>query len=175
MCGPQVLAFMGAGGGAAAGAGATAASGLGTALAVGGSLVQGVMGLQQGRAQQKQLQQQADTEARLSAVQDQRTRQKFLSQISAQRAQLAARGFNLNSPTALALGQEAAQEMSFDSQAVRSGGNARVAQLSAEGRAARYQGVSSFLRGAFSAAGTMLNTPQELWPGFDRNGERVPE
>lgn len=173
MCGPQVLAFMATGGGAAAGAGAAAASGLGTALAVGGALVQGVMGMQQGRAQAKMIDQQRQTEARLTAVKDQRTRRQFMAQIATQRAELAARGVDLSSPTSLALGQEAAQEMSFASQGVRSEGAARGAELSAEARAAKWQGVSSLLRGGFSAAGTLLDTPRELWPGFDRGNTRT--
>lgn len=184
MCGPQALAFLGVGAGGATAAGATAAAataggaaaggiGLGTALAAGGSLLQGVMGLQAANAQKRALQQQADTEAQLTAVKDQRTRAQFMQAIAKQRAELAARNVTLNSPTAIALGQAAAQEMSFESQAIRSDGAARQAELSAAQRAAGWQGVSSVLRGTFSAAGSLLQAAPDLWPGFDRTGERM--
>lgn len=182
MCGPTVLAALGMGGGAAAGAGAAAAgagaaagasafSGIGTALAVGGSLVQGVMGLQSARAQEAAIKQQAATEKELTARQDQRTRAKYLQAVGEQRAQLAASGVDLSSPTSLALGAAAAQEMSFDSQSIRAGGEARQIELAGEARAARWQGVSSFLRGTVSAADSFLSAAPDLWPGFDRSKE----
>lgn len=169
MCGPTVLAALGMGGGAAAGA-AGAASGIGTALAVGGSLVQGIMGLQGAKAQEAAIKQQAETEKALNATQDRRTRAQYLQAMGEQRAQLAASGVDLSSPTSLALGAAAAQEMSFDSQAIRAGGTARQQELSAEARNARWQGVSSFLKGTFSAADSFLKGNPDLWPGFDRDG-----
>lgn len=188
MCGPQALAFLGIGAGGATAAGATAAAataggaaaaggsalaGIGTALATGGALLQGIMGLQAANAQKRALQQQADTEAQLTAVKDQRTRAQFMQAIAKQRAELAARNVTLDSPTAIALGQTAAQEMSFESQAIRSEGGARQAELSAAQRAAGWQGMSSVLRGTFSAAGSLLQAAPDLWPGFDRTGERM--
>lgn len=185
MCGPQALAFLGIGAGGATAAGATAAAataggaaaagglGIGTALAAGGSLLQGVMGLQAANAQKRALQQQADTEAQLTAVKDQRTRAQFMRAIATQRAELAARNVTLDSPTAIALGQVAAQEMSFESQAIRAEGTARQTELSAARRAAGWQGVSSVLRGTFSAADSLLQAAPDLWPGFDRSGERM--
>lgn len=182
MCGPAILGVLGMGGGAAAGAGAAAAgagaaaagagafSGIGTALSVAGSLAQGIMGMQAAKAQEAAIEQQAETEKQLNAVQDQRTRKKYMAQISQQRAELAARGVDLSSPTSLALGQAAAQEMSFDSQAIRAQGSARQIELDAQAQAARWEGVSSFLKGTFSAADSVLKGSPDLWPGFDRGG-----
>lgn len=177
MCGPAVLGALGIGGGAAAATGATAVAatagmsglaGLGTALAVGGSLVQGVMAMQEGRAQARALAEQAAQERQITAVEDQRSRQRFAAAIAQQRAELAGRGIQLDSPTALALGQEAAAEMSFESQSIRSGGAARQMELDAAGKAARARGMTGFLRGGFSAAGTLIDRAPDLWPGFAR-------
>ena len=186
MCDFGLSALLGLGAGGATAAGATAAaataagaatagafSGLGTALATGGSLLSGAMGLMAANAQQKALQQQAETEAQLTAVKDQRTREQFLQAIAKQRAELAARGVATNSPTAIALGETAAREMSFESQAIRAEGSARQIELSAAKRAAGWQGISSVLRGTFSAADSVLQGAPDLWPGFTRAGERM--
>jgi len=174
MCAPPLLAALGMGGATAAGATAvatTAASGLsaiGTALSVGGALWQGISGMRAARQNAAAIEDQRKTEAQLTAVQDQRTRQKMASQISTQRAELAARGVSLDSVTAMMLGQTAAQELSFESQAVRSGGAARDRELSASARASRAMGANSLLRGVFSAAGDVITAAPDLWPGFAR-------
>lgn len=178
MCWPAALGALGLGGTAAAGAtaaGATAAATgvgfwqtLGTVVGAGGAILQGVQGAQAARAQTAAIEQQAETERRLNATEDQRRRAQFMSAISQQRAELAARGVTLDSPTAVMLGQTAAQELSFESQSVRSGGAARQAELSASAAMSRARGVSSLLRGTFSAADTILTAAPDLWPGFNR-------
>jgi len=170
MCGPQILGLFGLGGATAAGATAAAGIGgsLGTILGVGGALIQGVSSYQAGRAQAAALQQQAQDEARLTAQEDQRKRREYLSAMGQQRAELAARGVTLDSPTAISLGQSAAREMSFDSQSIRSRGAARQQELSAEARMARAQGLTGLLRGSISAAGSLLRGNPDLWPGFER-------
>ena len=122
------------------------------------------------RAQAAALKVQAETEAQLTAAQDNRQRSQFGSEIARQRAELAARGVTLDSPTAIALGQTAAAEMSFQSQATRSDGLARQVELSAAQRYAKAQGVSALLRGGFGAAGTVLEKATDLWPGFFQTG-----
>lgn len=167
MCFPMLLSAVGLGGGAAA---AGALSTLGTVVSIGGSLLSGIQGMQAAKAQSQAIAEQRATERQLNAVQDQRARSKFATQIAQQRAELAARGVQLDSPTAMALGQTAAQEMSFESQAIRSGGRARDAELSAAQRAARAQGASSLLRGVVSAAGTLMTAPPETWDAFRKGG-----
>lgn len=152
--------------GATAGA-ATAATGLqaiGTALAVGGSLVQGINANRMGRAQARALERQARDERNLAAVQESRTRQQFRTAMRKQMAELAARGVSLDSPTSVLLGRTAAQEMSFESQAIRSGGQARSTELTGAARIARGQAQSSLLKGGFSAAGSFLTAAPDLWP-----------
>lgn len=152
--------------GATAGA-ATAATGLqaiGTALAVGGSLVQGINANRMGKAQARALEQQARDERNLAAVQEGRTRMQFRTAMRKQMAELAARGVSLDSPTAVLLGQTAAQEMSFESQAIRSGGQARSTELTGAARIARGQAQSSLLKGGFDAAGSFLTAAPKLWP-----------
>ena len=168
MCG---LAALGALGGAAStAAGATAFANtintIGTVLSIGGSLLGGIQEARAYRAEESALQQQAQTEAQINATQDQRERRQFMSAIAQQRAELAARGVQLDSVTALALGQSAAQEMAFQSQATRQAGAARQTELSAAARAARAKRTGSILRGVFSAADTALTAAPDIWPGL---------
>lgn len=159
-----------AGASAAASTAATAsaaASGLqavGTALGVAGSLYSGISAYQTGKAQAAALAEQAKTEKQLNAVQDQRTRREYASQIRQQAAELAARGVSLDSPTAVLLGQTAAQEMSFASQAVRSEGYATQAELSNGQRLARARATQGLISGATSAAGALLTGAPKIWP-----------
>ncbi len=152
-------------------AGATAAAatalplaGIGTALSIGGSLIQGVNTYKAGKAQARALEQQARDERSLAAVADQRTRAQFRTAISKQMSELAARGVSLDSPSAILLGQTAAQEMSFESQSVRSQGAARTSELSSAAAIARGQARSGLLKGGFDAAGTFLTRAPDLWP-----------
>lgn len=164
------LAGAGAAGGAATAAGASAAAAtsglatLGTLVATAGSLWQGVQGARAAKEQARAIGEQAQTERGLTAVQDQRTRARFISQTREQFAQLAARGVSLDSPTAILLGQTAAQEMSFESQAIRSEGAARQAELGASQRIARGQARQAMMGGVFNAASTMLTAAPQLWP-----------
>lgn len=157
-------------GGAGAGA-ATAGAGLmklGTLISVGGSLAQGYMSYQAGKDQAAAIAQQQETERNLNAVEEMRTRRQMMTQLRQQRAQVAARGIAGDSPTAVLLGQLSAQEISFQGQAIRAGGQARQQELSAARRAARSRGTQGMLRGVFSAADTVLTAAPEIWPGMLR-------
>lgn len=169
MCVPALLAPLGLGGATAAGATAAATTGgflqiAGTLLSVGGAVAQGIAGNRAAKASVRAIEDQKATEARLTAVRDQRTRMMFNSQIRKQTAELAARGIRLDSPTALLLGQTAARELSFESQAIRSGGAARTAELTNEQRILRAQGQSSLLQGVVNASGSFLKAAPDLWP-----------
>ncbi len=175
MCFPALLGAVGlAGAGTAAGATAAAVSGasvlstIGTIVSIGGALYQGIQGKQAAEQQAALIENQKVTEANLNATEDQRRREQFRVQFGQQRAELAARGVSLDSPTAMYLGRTAAQEMSFDSQATRSTGAARQQELTGGQMMARAQGQSSMLRGVFSAAGSLLTAAPDLWPGFAR-------
>jgi hypothetical protein len=65
--------------------------------------------------------------------------------------------------------------MSFESQSIRSTGQARDAQLSAEKQQVLWQGQAAQMRGRYSAAATVLTAAPDLWPGFSeaRVGGRV--
>jgi len=168
------LATLFAGGtaaGATAGA-ATAAGGglagtlstLGTLVSVGGALAQGISAKRAGAAQAQAIETQRKQEAMLNSVEDQRTRAQFASQIRQQSAQIAERGFSLDSPTAIFLGQNAAKELAFASQSVRQTGAARSSELSNAARAGRARGMQGLLKGGFSAAGRLLNAVPDAWP-----------
>lgn len=158
--------------GATAGA-ATAAAGtgiggalqtIGALAAVGGSLYQGYATNEAAKDQARAITAQRQQEKMLNAVEDQRTRQQFSSQIRKQSAQIAERGFSLDSPTALFLGQNAAKELAFASQSVRQTGAARQTELSNAARASRAKGQQALLKGGFSAAGGLLTKAPDLWP-----------
>jgi hypothetical protein len=174
MCGfvTAALAALGGGGATATGAlagAATAGTGLmklGTLISVGGSLAQGFMSARAGRDQAEAIAQQQQTEKNLNAVEEMRTRRQMQSQLRQQRSQIAARGIAADSPTALLLGQVGAQEISFQGQAIRQGGQARQQELSAQRRAARARGTQGMLQGVFGAADTLLTAAPEIWPGM---------
>lgn len=177
MCFPAIAAAIGLGGATAAGATAAAATAgvgagllqtLATVATIGGTVIQGISGLNAANQQVAEIAAQKQTEAQLTATQDARQRAQTARLISQQRAELAARGVQLDSPTAIALGQTAAMEMSFDSQAIRSGGVARQAELTSNQRLARANGISSILKGTLGAAGALLTAAPDLWPGFMR-------
>lgn len=138
--------------------------GIGTAVSIGGALVQGVQGYRTAKAEARALGEQRRTEAQLTATKDARTRLQFRQAMRRQAGELAARGIQLDSPTAVLLGQTAAQEMSFASQSVRSDGQARDIELSAAQKAARSRASLSLLRGTVGAAGTLLSAAPDLWP-----------
>lgn len=137
---------------------------LGTLVSVGGALYQANAAAKAGREQARQIEEQKKTEARLTATEDQRTRQQFRTAMRRQFAELAARGLNLDSPTVIALGQSAAKELSFASQSVRSKGDATQRELSGTQRVALARAQTSVLKGTFSAASTLLNEAPDIWP-----------
>ena len=105
-------------------------------------------------------------ERQLSVIEDERTRARMRAAMAQQRAELAGRGVSLDSPTAVLLGRQAAEEMSFASQSVRSRGAARTAELGAESRAWSARAGSALFGGRLSAAATMLDRAPTLWPGL---------
>lgn len=168
-----LMAALGAGGATAAGATAATAGSfgaglaqLGTLVSIGGSLAQGFAANRAAKQNIALIEQQKQTERQLNAVQDQRERAKFSAAISKQAAELAARGVQLDSPTAIYLGQSAAQEMAFNSQSILSTGEARQAELTGEQQVLEARGQMSLLRGNLSAAGTWLNRKPDAWPGL---------
>lgn len=175
MCimGLGALLGLGGAGAAATAAGATAAATtagalqtLATIATIGGTLYSGITAYQTGKEQAAAYEAQAKTEAQLNATQDQRERTKMRGVIAQQRAEVLGRGIDLSSPTAIYLGQTAAQEMSFDSQAIRSGGMARQQELSTQARIARANASAGLIKGAVGAAGDFLTMGPEVWPGL---------
>jgi hypothetical protein len=170
MCVLGLGATLGLGGGAAAATGAAAAantlSTIGTIVSIGGSLLGGMQEARAYRAQEAAIAQQAATEAQLNAIQDNRERREFLSALAQQRAELAARGVQLDSVTAVSLGETAAREMAFQGQATRQSGMARQTELSAAAQAARFKRQGSMLRGIFSAADSFLTAAPDIWPSL---------
>lgn len=170
------------GGAAATAAGATAVAGaglskallvmqgLGTAASVVGNLQAARQAEDAGNYQAAQIAAQAETERNLTAVKDSRARVQMAGQIAQQRAELAARGVQLDSPTALALGESAARELSFESQTIRNTGAARNTELGAEARLVQLRAAGAAMSGRISAIDSLMRAPTDLWKGFNRNG-----
>jgi hypothetical protein len=169
MCFPA-LAPLGAlltGGGAATAAGATVGASLatlGTLATAGASIYSGIAANRTARENARLTRERARTEAVLTATQDNRERRKFQTQIRQQAAELIGRGVSLDSPTAVLLGQQAAQELSFGSQAIRSQGAATQAELSGQERLYRAQGRQALLSGVLSGAAGVLTKAPDVWP-----------
>ena len=101
-----------------------------------------------------------------SGVEEQRTREAFKRSMAEMRLGLAGRGVELSSPSALALADDAAREMTAASQDVRSRSAARADELTAEGRRARAVGANAVMRGTLGAASSVLTAAPDLWPGL---------
>lgn len=173
MCDPLTLTAA-AGAGAAATGGATAATAgltLGQLALTAGTLVSSVGTLAAGAAQSaasrdmaRQEEAAAATERALGAVEDQRTRDRMRVFMARRSAQLAGRGVQLDSPTAVALADDAARELSFASQSTRSRTAARFDTLTASARQNRALAGRQLFGGAVGAAGGLLTRAPELWP-----------
>lgn len=160
----SLLAALGGGGAATAVAGTAATlQTIGSIVAIGGSIYQGVSGMKNAKANAAAIEEQKRTEAKLNAVKDHRERMKFTSAIAQQSAEIAGRGVDLDSPTAIFLGQTAAQELAFNSQSIRSTGEARQSELSGAQENLLARGRQGLLRGGLSAAGAFLNKSPDQW------------
>ena len=159
-----ILEIAGAAGAAAAG-GSTLST-IATMASVAGTLAQGIAGYQAGNAQAAMIERQAEISAELNAVKAERVSQQMTSQMRLQAAELVARGVQLDSPTAIALGMNAGRELSFATQSVRATGQAEQIELSNQALAARAHGMNSLLRGGSSAAAEFLTGAPEIWPGL---------
>lgn len=129
-----------------------------------GMLAQGIIGNQTARAQISALEAQKKTEAQIASVEAGRTAREYRRAMRRQTTELAARGIQLDSPTAELLGQTAAQEMSFAQQSVLQNASARRAEMTAAQQGLRSQATSSLLKGTFGAASGLLTASPDLWP-----------
>jgi len=143
---------------------------IGLVTSVGGQVAQSVATNKAGQQNAALIAEQAATEAQLSAIKDERLRKQMAGQIAKQRLQLSGRGISLDSPQAVYLGQQAAEELSYASQSERSRGAARQAELSAAQRASIAQGRMGLLTGLTGAAGTALTGAQKIWPDLAAGG-----
>ncbi|MEM9579054.1 MAG: hypothetical protein AAF891_00085 [Pseudomonadota bacterium] len=136
----------------------------GLLLSVGGSIAQGIDANQAAQQTAADIEAQRAVERRINAAEDDRARMLMASEIATQRAELTARGVTPDSPTAILLGQTAAQELSFQSQSIRSTGEATDQELSASARATKARGRRNLLTGYASAARTTLTAAPQVWP-----------
>jgi urease accessory protein UreF len=143
----------------------TAAVGLiGTAVSVMGQLQQGRMAQAAAEQEAQRLEVQKQQDAQLSSIEEWRTRQKMRRDMRRQQAEIGARGFDLASPTALFLGQEAAKEIAFEGAAIRQGAVNRGIEIDQQQEALRVRGQNAVITSRYSAAGTVLNAVPKLWP-----------
>lgn len=115
--------------------------------------------------------QQRETELKLGAVEDERTRAQYRRDISQQSAQLLASGVELDSPTAVLLGQDAGRELSFASQSVRSRTVATANELSVTEQQFRNQARAATQGAGLSAAGDFFAAAPRVWPGLAGDGQ----
>ncbi len=174
MCVPGIGAglFSALGGGAATAAGATAAATgigstlatIGTGLAVVGPIVQGFQTASAMRAQSAEIERQKQEEQRLNAAKENRAATQFQRQIADMYGQLAARGVDTDSPSAVFLGETAAREMSFEAQSIRSTGESRQRELTSSQRLLSARARQSMFNGLWSGAGSLAKAAPKLWP-----------
>ncbi|MEO1024025.1 MAG: hypothetical protein AAFX07_00545 [Pseudomonadota bacterium] len=168
--GGALLGLLSGGGATAAGATAGAATigstllQAGTALAAGATLYSGIATARAASETEDAIEVQRQTRRQIAGVEEQESRRRFMTLLRRQSGELLARGVTLDSPTAVALGQQAAQEASFDAQAIRAEASADDIELSSQQRALRARGRSALFTGGLSAAGGVLNASPDLWP-----------
>lgn len=168
-----VASAVGFGGAGAAAAGAGSALSLSSLLQIGGlatSVIGGVATAttqaQASKANSALAARQADEQRQLGQIAEQRSRDDFRDIASQQTAQLAASGVRLDSPTALQIGVETAQEATRDAQAVRHGAVSRANALDAESSIYRRQARSQRMRGYTGAASSILTAAPSIWPSL---------
>ena len=143
---------------------------IGAGISAGGQVAEGIAQNRAGKQNAALITEQAATEAQLTAVEDGRLREEMRAQIAKQRLQLSGRGVSLDSPQAVFQGKQAAEELSYASQSLRSRGQARQTELSAAARSARAQGRMALLSGITGAAGSVLTAAPDIWPGLSGAG-----
>lgn len=98
------------------------------------------------------------------SVEEQRTRAKMRSATRTQASELAGRGIDLGSPTAIYLGQQAGAEMAFAGASVRQNAVADAQEADATAQMYRAKSRQNFLTGSLGAAGTLLTGAPQVWP-----------
>jgi len=157
----------------AAGAASTAltvAQGVGAAISAIGTIQGGLAQASLAGAQAKAIGHQRETEAGLNAIEEARIRRQMGRETATQRAELAARGVQLDSPTSLILGREAAEETDLAGRSVRMRGQARDAELSVSQQIYRREATLAARRGGLSAAGMLLAEAPQIWNGLKGTG-----
>ena len=137
---------------------------IGTVASIGGTIYSGIQANQHAQMQIQQIEDQKKQYAQISAQEEQASNARFQSEIAQQRGQLIASGVTLDSPTAIYLGQNAAREMSFEAQSIRSRGMAQQQTLTNEQAALQARGRQAMFTGLTSAAGRALTAAPDLWP-----------
>ncbi|KHQ50277.1 hypothetical protein [Mameliella alba] len=143
---------------------ATALQGVGLAASVVGPMMQAQQASATAQVQARAYEQQRDQQQILRAVEEQRTRRDMAREVRRQASQFAVRGVETDSPTAIYLGQTAAEEMVFAAQSVRQGAMAEATELTNEARLTRARGQMALTKGMFSAAGNLLTGAPKVWP-----------
>ena len=160
-------------GGAAAGA--AGGIGLGTILQGAGLLTSVVGGIADAKAQagvanqNAALAEQQAQDARIRGqIDESRSREEFASIAATQRAQFAAAGVSLDSPTALDIGVETMREAERDAHAVRYGAQSQARAYDAESSQYSTQARQQRRAGYISSADRILTTAPNIWPGLKK-------
>ena len=93
-----------------------------------------------------------------------RARDRMSKLIAQQRGQLVANGVQLDSTSAIDLGDQAAREMALEGQAQRFNTDSRATALTNEAKLQRYRGQMGFLTGAAQVGAQALSGSLKLWP-----------
>lgn len=135
---------------------ATIAVAIGAAISAAGAISQGQASKRQFAFQAAVQRQQAEREAQIAAVEEQRKRIADERQAGTIRARLAASGIDPGSGTALLVQQDFAAEAELDALLIRSGGEARASTLLNEAELAEAKGSAASTAGFAKAGSTLL-------------------
>lgn len=129
------------------------------------SIYGGVQQNKAGQAQARIARQEAQQREALGAIEATRVRERMRQQIGLQTAQLAARGLQLDSPTALGLAGAAGEEAFLEEQASRVGTQSAANRLRQEADLSEARGRLALVGGVATGASQLLSAGAGMFGG----------
>lgn len=129
----------------------------GLVLSGGGQVMSGIQANQAAKYNAQVAAVNAENERRAGRINEGLTRDELRREMARQRAALGRAGVNLGVGSALDLGQDAGEQAFIETQAVRTGSEARARSFDADARLSRAEGRASLMSGAFRGAGVMVD------------------
>lgn len=136
------------------------------AVTIGSQVVGGIQQAQVHKANARMAQIEADQQRDIGRIEEMNARTRMDALISRQAGQLAARGIQLDSASALDLAEAAGREKFMEAQAARFNRESRATSLENESSLSSSYAGGAILGGASRAGATFMNAAPTIWPGL---------